>query len=185
MNMNRLSCGYLLSDITLLCSNRSAKWLNCIYWRRWLAGNGSFISRDCLRRKSLKNRPVDAGYDAGCIRYTLLSKFIYLPKSLRPLKTDVIEGSCVWNHSWLFTAIAHTIMHFFPIVQLGYTVFNSTDSTAKLRKLKVISHISQNLLQGRKLFPAKFKYWSANDNAGVLTEPENYVPSSPHFGCWV
>jgi hypothetical protein len=49
-------------------------------------------------------------------------------------------------------------------------VFNSTDSTAKLRKLKVISHISQNLLQGRQQFPAKFKYWLVNDNSEVLTE---------------
>ena len=60
-------------------------------------------------------------------------------------------------------------------------MFNSTDSTAKLRKLKVISHISQNLLQGRQQLPAKFKYWIVNDNSDVLTEPVTYVLSPPQF----
>jgi len=54
-------------------------------------------------------------------------------------------------------------------------VFNSTDSTAKLRKLKVISHTSQDLLQGRQQFPARFKYCIVNDNSDVLMEPVNYV----------
>jgi len=64
--MNRLSCVYLLSDVTLWCSNRSANNVAQLYiLMKWLTENRSFILRDCSRRKSLKTVLLTQGMMLG------------------------------------------------------------------------------------------------------------------------
>lgn len=48
-----------------------------------------------FKAEIVKNRPVDAEYDARRRRYTVFKQVYLFTKSLRPLKTDVTEGSCV------------------------------------------------------------------------------------------
>lgn len=58
------------------------------------SGEQELYLEGLFKAEIVKNRTADAGYDAECRRYTVF-KFIYLPKSLRPLKIDVTEVSRV------------------------------------------------------------------------------------------
>lgn len=54
------------------------------------------------------------------------------------------------------------------------TAFNPADSTAKFRRLKLMSQIPRNLIKDKQQSPAKYEYWTFDASTYALTSALNW-----------